>query len=149
MTSATQAVDDKPDVPGLPAERLAQYVRVREERKLLKKAYEVKDEPWKETENLLLAWLLKYLTGNGLDNIKTKVGTAFLTQKYTASLKDPDEFMKFVIANNRFDLMDRKANTTAVRDYLKEKGELPPGANLSAHQTVGVHKKVGGSLVED
>lgn len=151
MSEATtvQTVDDKPDVLGLPAQRLEAFIRTRAKRKALGQLFEVEDKPLKELETLLGAWLQKYLLDNGLDNIKTKVGTAFLTTKTTASLKDPDEFMKFVIANQRFDLMDRKANTTAVRDFLKEKGELPPGANLSSFQTIGVHKKVGGKLEDD
>lgn len=150
MTTTVSSVEgDTPEIKGLPAQRLDEYVRIREKRRQLKRLYETEDLPYKETENLLLAWLLRYLTNNGLDNIKTPVGTAFLTTKVTASLRDPDEFMKYVIANNRFDLMDRKANTTAVRAFLKDQGELPPGANISSIQTVGVHKKVGGKLVED
>lgn len=150
MATTTSAIeDDAPEIKGLPAQRLDEYVRIRERRRQLKKLYETEDAPFKETENLLLAWLLRYLTTNGLENIKTPVGTAFLTTKATASLKDPDEFMKYVLANSRFDLLDRKANTTAVKQFLKENNALPPGVNLSPVMTVGVHKKVGGKLVED
>jgi hypothetical protein len=48
--------------------------------------------------------------------------------------------MKYVIDNNLFDLLDRKANVTAVKDHVKEKGALPPGVNLSAIETVGVRR---------
>jgi hypothetical protein len=53
-------------------------------------------------------------------------------------LADPEAFMKFVIANQAYDLLDRKANATACRDYAAEHQNLPPGVNMSAVKTVGV-----------
>lgn len=153
MTEATtQAVEGAPEEPvvaGKPAQMLSHFIACREKRRALKRLFETEDEPLKSLETDLGLWLQKYLIVGGLENIKTAVGTAFLTTKTTASLKDPDEFMKFVTATGKFELLDRKANTTAVRDYLKANGALPPGANLSSIQTVGVHKKVGGKLTEE
>lgn len=147
--SVTQEVvteDTGPPVTGLPAFYLEKYIEARERRRAAKKLFEEKDEPLKKLETDLGLWIQKYLLEAGLDNIKTKVGTAFLTTKTTASLQDPDLFMQHVISTGQFELLDRKANMTAVREYLKEHGALPPGANLSSIQTVGVHKKVGGKI---
>ena len=79
----------------------------------------------------------------GADNIKTPHGTCYNSTRYTASLADPDAFMTFVRDNNYYDLIDRKANVTACRDHVKEKGALPPGVNLSAIKTVGVRRASG------
>jgi hypothetical protein len=37
--------------------------------------------------------------------------------------------------------MDGRANVTAVKDYVKEKGVLPPGCNLNALKSVGVRRR--------
>ncbi len=79
----------------------------------------------------------------GADNIKTAHGTCYSTTRYTASLADPEAFMKFVRDTGSFDLLDRKANVTAVKDYVAEKSCLPPGVNLSAIKTVGVRRASG------
>lgn len=149
MTDTTTAIEDaeaKPETKGLPAQRVEALLKCRAKRKALAVLFEQEDQDFKKLETSLIAWLQKYLIENGLENIRTGVGTVFLQTRTTASLSDPDAFMKFVIATGKFELLDRKANTTAVRDFLKETGNKPPGANLSSIQTLGVHKKVGGKL---
>jgi hypothetical protein len=49
--------------------------------------------------------------------------------------------MNHVISTKNFDLLDRRANSTAVREFIKKNNVQPPGVNLSAHRTVGVRKK--------
>jgi hypothetical protein len=125
------------------AERVEQFIKCREKRRALKKAFTDEDKPLAEMESLLSASIQKRLTELGAENVRTSHGTCFLTHRTTASLADPDAFMQYVIQNGMFELLDRKANATAVKDYVKKNGQLPPGANLSTIQTIGVHKKVG------
>jgi hypothetical protein len=70
----------------------------------------------------------------------TKGGTIYTSTRYTASLADPEAFMKFVIETRQFDLLDRKANSTAVKDYVGEHNVLPTGCNLTAMKTLGVRR---------
>jgi hypothetical protein len=58
-------------------------------------------------------------------------------------LADPEAFMKYVIDNQAFDMLDRKANVTAVKEYVQETGALPPGVNLSSIKTIGVRRASG------
>ncbi len=81
-----------------------------------------------------------FLTEHKLVNIKTKYGTAYWKTKWSASLVDPDGFMQFVRENDRWDLMDRKANVAAVREYAKVEKELPPGAKLESRRVVHIIK---------
>ena len=81
-----------------------------------------------------------FLADNKLVNVKTKYGTAYWKTKWTASLVDPDAFMKFVRENDRWDLMDRKANVVAVREYATVEKELPPGAKLESMRKVHIIK---------
>jgi hypothetical protein len=52
--------------------------------------------------------------------------------------------------HNKFELLDRRANATAVKAYVKDTNQLPPGCNLNAIQSIGVRRKPGsGAAPED
>ena len=118
--------------------RVEQYIKIRAHLKELDEAHEKVRAPFVEIQNVLQGWMQEFLTRTGSESVKTKHGTCYQSTRYTASLADPDAFMKFVIENNMFELMDRKANATACRDYVEEHKTLPPGVNISAIKTVGV-----------
>lgn len=119
------------------------YVKLRDRLQDATKAFEETQKGDKDLMNMLTAWLTNRLEAVGAESVKTKAGTAYTTTRYTASLADPKAFMDFVLANNKLELLDRKANSSAVRDYVQETGGLPPGANLSAIRTVGVRRAPG------
>lgn len=105
------------------------------------------DEELKEgiaLQELLRGKLQAFMDMNNLENLKTEHGTCYTSTKHTASLADADAFMNYVIDNKAFDLLDRRANVTAVKDFVDEHKCLPPGCNLSAIQTVGVRRAGSG-----
>ncbi len=118
--------------------RVAQLLQIRAKRKALKEEAAKKDLPFAEIERLVSDTIMEQIKALGVDSAKTSEGTVFLSSKRTAALADADAFMKFVISTQQFELLDRKANTTAVTDYLKEHDELPPGVNYSVFQTLNV-----------
>jgi hypothetical protein len=120
--------------------RVKQYRAIRDKIKEMDEAHDKAREPLVEVQNLLTGWLQECLEKAGADSIKTPDGTCYSSTRYTASLADPGAFMAFVKSTNNLDLLDRKANANAVRDYVAEKGTLPPGVNLSALKTIGVRK---------
>ncbi len=123
--------------------RIEQFVAIRDRLKALDDEHEEKCRPLKELRDLLTGWMQEFLEKTGSDSIKTAHGTCYSTTRYTASLADPQAFMNFVIENSAWDLINRTANPTAVRDYVAEKGALPPGVNLNALRTVGVRRANG------
>lgn len=118
--------------------RIDQLRQIKAKRKALKVAFIKSDEPFAEMETLLSGIVFKHLEALGVDSVKTSAGTAYRTEKSSVSLEDPDAFMRHVIGTQQFDLLDRKANVTAVKDFVKDHGHLPPGANLSTIFTLGV-----------
>lgn len=123
--------------------RVEQYIQVRDAIKAANEAHEAQIKPLVELQNLLTGWMQNFMEQAGADNIKTAHGTCYSTTRFTASLADPEAFMKFVRDTDAFDMLDRKANTTAVKDYVAEHGVLPPGVNLSSIKTVGVRRAPG------
>jgi hypothetical protein len=120
--------------------RVQQYVEIRDAIKAANEKHEASIQPLVEIQNLLTGWLQQFMETAGADNIKTKHGTCYNSTRYSASLADPEAFMKFVKDTNSYDLLDRKANVTAVKDYVETNKTLPPGVNLSAIKTVGVRR---------
>lgn len=123
--------------------RVAQYIAVRDAIKAANDKHEAEIKPLTDLQNMLTGWLQSFMEQAGAENVKTAHGTCYSSTRYSASLADPEAFMKFVRDTNSFDLLDRKANVTAVKDYVAEKNTLPPGVNLSSIKTVGVRRASG------
>lgn len=133
MTTDTTPID----------ERVGQYVAVRDAIKALEERHAAEKLKLVQLRDYLEIKITKFLAANNLDNIKTAAGTAHFTTRWTASLADPDLFMKFVIDSKQFDLVERRANSTAVKDYVEKNNALPPGCNLNAIQSLGVRRPTG------
>jgi hypothetical protein len=122
------------------SKRVDQYVRLRDEIKRLDEEHKTKMKPYRDALEKLNSLLLTHLNDIGGDSVKSAAGTVYRTERKTASLADPDIFMRFVIDNEAWDLLDRKANVTAVVDYIEENNAEPPGVNLNRTYIVGVRR---------
>ena len=119
---------------------VAKYIGIRDSLKEMDEPHKAERAPLVETQNIHTERIMQFLEKTGSSAIKTDSGTCYQSTRYTASLADADSFMNFVIENKAFDLLDRRANSTAVRDYVEEHSTLPPGCNLSAIRTIGVRR---------
>lgn len=122
------------------AKRVDQYVRLRDLIKSQDDEHKEKMKPYREALEKLNGLLLAHLNQIGGDSVKSDAGTVYRTEKKSASIADGDAFMRYVIDNEAFDLMDRKANVTAVVDYIEENHAPPPGVNFSSTYVVGVRR---------
>ncbi|GAC1424434.1 MAG: hypothetical protein NVSMB6_25380 [Burkholderiaceae bacterium] len=125
-------------------QRVREYLAIRDKLKAIDAAHDAARKIYVETLSSLSGVMLDILEKTGAEGARTSFGTVYTSSKTTASLADPDAFMRFVIANGKFDLMDRKANATAVRDYVNENKQLPPGCNLTTVKTLGVRSPTKG-----
>jgi hypothetical protein len=128
-----------PAQPNIDA-RVEQYVRLRDTIKQMDDAHKAKMEKFREALEQLNSLLLNHLQMINIDSAKTSAGTVYRTERATASIEDGDAFMRFVIGDQAFEMLDRKANVTAVQDYAKEHGVLPPGVKLTTVQKVNVRR---------
>ena len=120
--------------------RVAQYVALRDKIKAQDDAHKVAMKPAKETLDQLNSVLLAHLISLSVNSASTDGGTVYRTEKKSASLADAKAFMDYVIANQAWDLLDRKANTTAVEEFIKGNAAPPPGVNFSSTYVVGVRR---------
>lgn len=92
----------------------------------------------KELRALLDGLLTKELETAGAKNIGTRYGTIHTVTRYSASLYDPQEFMDFIFRTENWDMLDKKANVTAVRDWVETHKTLPPGVRLAASTRLSI-----------
>jgi hypothetical protein len=120
--------------------RTGQYVAVRDKIREIEEQHTEELKPFVELQNALTAWFTEQLDNVGAKSVKTAQGTVYQSTRYSASLNDPKAFMDYVITTQSWDLLDRKANSTAVRDFIEQHKSEPPGVRLSAIRTVGVRR---------
>lgn len=119
---------------------VAQYIALRDKVKTMEEAHKGLLKPIKETMDMVEGKLQKFMADNKSDAIKTEAGTCYLTSRSHAALADPEAFKRFVKENQAWDMLDWKANSTAVRDYIHEHKAQPPGVNFTTIQQIGVRR---------
>lgn len=120
---------------------IRRYVLLRDHKSELKKAFEESvasiDAGLDKIEN----FLLKQLSEQGSESIKTPFGTAYISVKTNVSIKDAEVFKAFARAQpDPFAFFDNKANKTAVEEYSKEHNDVPPGIGVTKFQTVNIRR---------
>lgn len=120
--------------------RIGQYVALRDALELLQKRHDEEKKPLSSLLQKVGGVIQAELDASNTDSVKTKAGTAYTSVKHTATVADPDGFMKFVIEKGLFDLLERRANSTAVKDYVQKHNSLPTGVNLNALASIGVRR---------
>lgn len=83
--------------------------------------------------------MLKVMNANGEKSVRTAFGTvtAIVHESYSCR-ENPDLLVDYVRENDAYELLDRRPNKTACREFLRMNGELPPGVKLTAKQDVRV-----------
>lgn len=123
--------------------RVSQYVQIRDKIKQIAERQAAELAPLKEIQDRLAGIIEAHLVANNTESLKTASGTCYTSVKHTASVADAEAFMTYVITTQNFDLIERRANSTAVKDYVVKNNALPPGVNMSALRTIGVRRAPG------
>ena len=121
-------------------DRVMQYVALRDKIKSLDEEHKTMMQPYRETLEKLNNVLLEHLQKMGVENAKTEAGTVYITKRQSASVADGEAFWNFVIKHKEYDLIERRANSTAVAAYIEANKEAPPGVNFTVTNLVGVRR---------
>lgn len=122
------------------------YVRLRQALRDADARHKEKTQPSRDELVRIEGAMLARLQESNIDSIKCAAGTMYRSHRKSATLADPAAFKEFVIASNKWELADWKANATAVADYINDhSGVVPPGVNYSVIYTVGVRTGKGES----
>lgn len=119
---------------------VAKYIELRDYKARIKAEAEVKTNALTEKMIKLEAWLKQQADQLGTTQFKTPSGTAFFKTDDFSTVADWDAVVGFVVANSAWDLLEKRVSKTAVRSYLDEHKQLPPGVNYGTKLVLGVRK---------
>ncbi len=120
---------------------VAAFVKIRDRRNELKKAWEEQDVGLKQQQEKLELWLLKNLEKLGAESVKTASGTAYKQIKLRASPADFDLAFNWAAEHNAPDLFEKRVSAAFVKTYMEEhNGELPSGIDIFRETVVSIRR---------
>lgn len=119
---------------------ISAYVKLREKKAQIEAKAKADTKPVVDTMDKIEAYLKEQADLLGVQSFKTDSGTAFLTTSERANVANWDEVLKFILENEAFDMLEKRVNKTAVREYLSANQAVPPGVNYGTSIEVSVRK---------
>lgn len=119
---------------------ISAYIRLREKRSQIKAEAERQADELQAKMGKLESWIKEQADAQGVTSFKTKHGTAFLTTVDFAAVADWDAMLKFVRDNEAFDMFEKRVSKAAVRGYIDQMKQVPPGVNYGTRIEVNVRK---------
>lgn len=117
------------------------YNAIRDARTVKRHAWEAEDELLEADQQKVKAFLLDRLNQNGAKSIATEHGTVYRIEKVKPSAADWSAIQQWIIANDAWDLMERRLKSTFVKQYMDENaGQIPPGVNVHREFEVVVRR---------
>src|SRR5690349_15143566 len=95
------------------------FVQLRDKIKELDDAHKEAMKPYREMLEQLGNMLLAHLNNTGAEKIGTGAGTVYRTEKRSATIADKTAFWTYVVTHADWDMLDYKANATAVHEYVE------------------------------
>lgn len=119
---------------------VAHYIKLRDHKAAIKATAEAQANAITVQMIKLEAWLKQQADQLGVTQFKTTSGTAFFKTDDYATVADWDAVLAFIQANGAYDLLEKRVAKIAVRGYLDEHKQLPPGINYGTKLVLGVRK---------
>lgn len=116
------------------------YIKVRDEVAQIKASHKAQLEPYTQALDKLEAQMLQVLSDAGVESMKTPVGTAYRSERTSVTVADKSAFMDYIESNKAFDLLDVRANKTAVEGFMAENQDVPPGVNIRREVAVNFRR---------
>ena len=116
------------------------YIKVRDEVAQIKASHKAQLEPYVQALDKLEAQMLQVLSDAGVESMKTSVGTAYRSERTSVTVADKSAFMGYIESNKAFDLLDVRANKTAVEGFMAENQDVPPGVNIRREVAVNFRR---------
>ena len=116
------------------------YIKVRDEVAQIKANHKAQLEPYTQALDKLEAQMLQVLSDAGVESMKTSAGTAYRSERTSVTVADKSAFMDYIESNRAFDLLDVRANKTAVEGFMAENQDVPPGVNIRREVAVNFRR---------
>src|SRR5882672_8774206 len=134
----SEVVQLRPAAPKDPpfGQLIALYLETRDAKAEIEKQHKLHLKQYSDIMQLIEGKLMAHLQEQEGQSLSSEVGTAYLSHKRSAPIHDAVAFKNYVIENRAWEMLDWKANVTAVGDFLTEHEMPPPGVNLKSVVTL-------------
>ncbi len=121
-------------------EIVAKYVALRDRKSELKRAYDLQVAEIDQAQETIEVYLMQLLTSLNVESLSATAGTVYKSTTVKAKIADREEARKFVLKTKNLDLLELRASSSGVKQYLQEHGKLPEGFEALTEQTVNVRR---------
>jgi hypothetical protein len=122
------------------SELIDKYIEIRDKKAQLKAEYDAKKNKMDDALDKIEAVILKTFDASGMDSAKTENGTAYTSRLVTATVADPDVFMRHVVETEAWHMIEKRCSKVGVEQYRAEHDEVPPGINWREERVVNVRR---------
>lgn len=122
---------------------VAKYVALRDRKAALEAAHKEKLAPLNSAMDKVEGLLLRALNdiGGEAASIKTASGTAYITHRTSAKVRDWEGFFEgYVVPNAAWHMVNRACNKTAVAEFIEEYQTPPPGIEWVREAAVNINR---------
>lgn len=116
------------------------YIALRDEKERIQKEFTATKNGITGTMDEIEVEFLKRLEAEGLEGLRTALGTVFKLPKTTARVVDWTAVINWVVENNAFDILTKNVSKDAVVKRINEDNVVVPGVDLYTFQTVGIRR---------
>lgn len=114
------------------------YLKLRAKDAQMKKRHSEERKPILEKMEKIENAILAHFQKTGQTSSKTDYGTPYISTRDSATVADREAFLAFVIEGGNLHFLESKANKTAVKEYMEEHEEPPPGVKYTSEQKINV-----------
>ncbi len=93
-------------------------------------------------------WMNKKFLDEGLQNVRTPHGTVYFTTTAYCSVADWDATWNWIVANDKYEVLNHAVSKSAITEIVKNTGDVPPGLNYGTKRTMCMQKPRKGPSVE-
>ena len=118
------------------------YIKIRAERSALSAKFKAEDDKLVRQQDVLKRALLDYCENHGLESVRTSAGLFFRSSKTKYWTSDWEAMHKFIMEHNVPEFLDKRLNTTNIKQFLEENpNKVPDGLNIDKEYVISVRKK--------
>jgi len=136
----TEAVK-RPKVSDLPDNQLVEaYIKLRDRRAQRKAAFENDDAGDKDKQEKIEGIIMRRFQERGITSVGSASGTAYRQMRRTVSVASWGDFLPWVIENQAWDFLVKKATPSVVETFREENNDIPPGLNMREEYVINVKR---------
>lgn len=88
----------------------------------------------------LETYIKSQMDAQGVTSLKSEHGTAFLVTTDYATVADWGAVLEFIRENEAYDMFEKRVSKLAVRNYIEQTSNVPPGVNYGTKVEVNIRK---------